>query len=92
MSANGQSKSARNFHFLRRLQAGHWGEGGGGGWYQKLTPSFSLTFIQQCFTVRRLKSHYGYITRSNMLQYEVYDLYNFLANVQSLAARCNGQN
>ena len=35
---------ARNLHFLRRLQAGHWR-----GWYQKFTPSLSFTFIPTMF-------------------------------------------
>ena len=43
---------------------------GGGGWFQKLTPSLSLTFIPSMFTVWRLKSRYGHITCSNMHQYE----------------------
>ena len=52
MSANGQSKRVRIFHFLRRPQAGMGGGGGaGGGWYQKFTPSLSLslTFIPTMF-------------------------------------------
>ena len=57
---------ARNLHFLRRLQAGHWR----GGIRNLPLPSPSPS-LQPCFTVWRLKCRYGYITRSNMLQYEV---------------------
>ena len=67
MSANGQSKSARNFHFLRRLQAGQLGGVG----IRNLPPPSPTPSFPPCFTVWCLKSRYGYITHSNMLQYEV---------------------
>ena len=60
MSANGQSERARNFHFSRQaIRNGVVSE----------TPSPSPSF-QPRFTVW-WKSQYGYITRTNMLQYKV---------------------
>ena len=71
MSANGQSKRVRIFHFLRRPQAGMGGGGEGEGedGIRNLPPPSPSPSFQPCFTVWRLKSRYGYITRSNMLQY-----------------------
>ena len=81
MSANGQSKSARNSHFLRRLQAGHWVGGG----IRDLPPPSPSPSFQPCFTVWRLKSQYGYITRSNTKS-------KIFLTSKLKAARCNGQN
>ena len=67
MLANGQSKRARNSHFLRRHQAGHWRGVG----IRNLPPPSPSPSFQPCFTIWCLKSRYGYITRSNMIKYEV---------------------
>ena len=59
----------------------------GGDGIQNLPPPSHSPPFQPCFTIWHLKSRYGYNTRSNMLC-----LFSFLANVQSLAAHCNGHN
>ena len=43
----------------------------GGGGIRNLPPPSPSPSFQSYFTVWRLKCRYGYITRSNMLQYEV---------------------